>query len=94
MSNFKGAYSVLGMMVIGVTLASYQKIKIDWGFLIATHVEASDPPCCWSIDFYFITPVSIDTLAVIVMMLATPMAANTVVVANTLNVYPEKVAFL
>lgn len=32
MSNFKGAYSVLGMMVIGVTLASYQKIKIDWGF--------------------------------------------------------------
>lgn len=56
-------------------------------------MEASDPPCCWSIDFYFITPVSIDTLAVIVMMLATPMAANTVVVANTLNVYPEKVAF-
>lgn len=56
-------------------------------------MEASDLPCCWSIDFYFITPVSIDTLAVIVIMLATPMAANTVVVANTLNVYPEKVAF-
>ncbi|AAO28599.1 AEC family transporter [Xylella fastidiosa subsp. fastidiosa] len=94
MSNFKGAYSVLGMMVIGVTLASYQKIKIDWGFLIATLTwKHLIYPAVGVLIFYFITPVSIDTLAVIVMMLATPMAANTVVVANTLNLYPEKAAF-
>ncbi|MDX8000893.1 hypothetical protein FE394_17275 [Xenorhabdus sp. Reich] len=32
LENVKGAYSVLGMMVIGITLSSFYKIEIDWKF--------------------------------------------------------------
>ncbi|HHW4678920.1 MAG TPA: AEC family transporter [Xylella sp.] len=94
MSNFKGAYSVFGMMVIGVTLASYRKIRIDWGFLMASLAwKHAVYRVVGILVFYLMTPVSMETLAVIVMMLATPMVANTVVIANNLNVYPEKAAF-
>ncbi len=89
MDNFKGAYSVLGMMVIGMTLASYHRLEIDWKF--------SSAAIAWK---HLIIPVSsilllsfmgIDekTLLVIALMLATPMAGNVVVVANQLNVHPQ-----
>jgi len=92
-SSFKGAYSVLGMMVIGITLAAYRKIAIDWTFLIAAigwkHLVY---PVAGILTFHFLTPISAETLAVVALMLATPMAGNTVVIANTLGVHPEKVA--
>ncbi|MEG9883467.1 MAG: AEC family transporter [Hyphomicrobiales bacterium] len=93
LSNFKGAYSVLGMMVIGITLAAYRKIELDRSFLLATigwkHIVY---PLVGIGFFHILTGVSARTLAVIALMLASPMAANTVVVANTLGVHPEKVA--
>ncbi|PWC10287.1 AEC family transporter [Brenneria corticis] len=94
MSNFKGAYSVLGMMVIGITLASYRKVEVDWSFLVAAigwkHLVY---PIAGGTVFHLLMPTSLETLAVIALMLATPMAGNTVVIANSLGVHPEKAAF-
>lgn len=93
LSNFKGAYSVLGMMVIGITLSAWRKVEVDWSFLIAAigwkHVVY---PVAGIAVFSALTGVSAETLAVIALMLATPMAANTVVIADNLGVHPEKAA--
>ena len=89
MDNFKGAYSVLGMMVIGMTLAPYGKLEFDWKFSIASigwkHV------CIPVVGVLFFTMLGIDenSLLVIALMLATPMAGNVVVIANQLGVHPR-----
>ena len=89
MDNFKGAYSVLGMMVIGMTLAPYGKPEFDWKFSIASigwkHV------CIPVVGVLFFTMLGIDenSLLVIALMLATPMAGNVVVIANQLGVHPR-----
>lgn len=92
LSNFKGAYSVLGMMTIGLTLAGYRKITLDWPFLLAMigwkHIVH---PLVGSLVFGLLD-VPAQTLAVIALMLATPMAGNIVMIANDLGVHPEKAA--
>ncbi len=94
LANFKGAYSVLGMMVIGITLATYQKIRVDWSFLLAAiGWKHCVYPLLASFLFCHLTTIPPKTLAVIVLMLASPMAANTVVIASNLGVHPEKAAF-
>jgi predicted permease len=94
LSNFIGAYSVLGVMMIGITLASYRKVAMDWEFLVAAvgwkYVIC---PVAGLLLFHLLTPVSMEAPAVIALMLATPMAGNTLIVANNLGVHPEKAAF-
>lgn len=91
--NFKGAYSVLGMMVIGITLASFRGLKPDKLFLAAAlcwkHILY---PAAGIAVFYFLIPVPAEAFPVIVLMLAAPMAANTVVIAVHLGIHPEKAA--
>ncbi|PHM70621.1 AEC family transporter [Xenorhabdus kozodoii] len=93
LENFKGAYSVLGMMVIGITLASFYKISIDWKFsffaLLWKHLIY---PAIGILFFYYIMNVPDDLLTVIILMLATPMAGNVVVIASNLNLHPEQAA--
>jgi len=93
LSNFKGAYSVLGMMVIGITLAAYRKIEVDWPFLLAAigwkHVAY---PFLGILAFHYVAGLPTETLAVVALMLATPMAGNTVVISSNLGVHPEKAA--
>lgn len=89
MDNFKGAYSVLGMMVIGMTLSSYRKLELDWTFSFASigwkHI------CVPVIGVFLFTWLGVEqsSLVVIALMLATPMAGNVVVVANQLGVHPQ-----
>ncbi|MDC9615000.1 AEC family transporter [Xenorhabdus khoisanae] len=94
LENFKGAYSVLGMMVIGITLSSFYKIDIDWKFsffsLLWKHLIY---PVVGILFFYYVIGVPNELLTVIVLMLATPMAGNVVVIASSLNLHPEKAAF-
>ncbi|WP_237385387.1 AEC family transporter [Xenorhabdus sp. Sc-CR9] len=94
LENFKGAYSVLGMMVIGITLSSFYKIEIDWKFsffsILWKHLIY---PIVGMSFFYYIIQVPDDLLTVIALMLATPMAGNVVVIASNLNLHPEKAAF-
>lgn len=94
LENFKGAYSVLGMMIIGITLSSFYKIDIDWKFsffsLLWKHLIY---PIVGILFFYYVIDIPTDLLTVIVLMLATPMAGNVVVIASNLNLHPEKAAF-
>lgn len=93
LENFKGAYSVLGMMVIGITLATYRALEVDWKFLVcALGWKHLLYPVVGILVFGSLLNMSAATLAVIVLMLATPMAANTVVIAAHLGVHPEKAA--
>lgn len=93
LESFKGAYSVLGMMVIGITLATYRKLEIDWTFLAcALGWKHLLYPVIGILVFGPLLNMPADTLAVIVLMLATPMAGNTVVIAAILGVHPEKAA--
>lgn len=89
MGNFKGAYSILGMMVIGMTLASYKRLKFDWLFTIASLGWKQIFIPFIGVLFFILIGIEHSNLLVISLMLATPMAGNVVVVANQLNVHPE-----
>ena len=93
-SIFTGTYSVLGMMVIGITLSKVKIQHIDWQFVVLSNL--------WK---YLIYPLigfllislfaeQLNTLeqAVVMVMCCVPMAGNTVVLANELNVHPDKAA--
>ncbi|KEQ16377.1 AEC family transporter [Endozoicomonas numazuensis] len=92
MNNFKGAYSVLGMMVIGMTLSKFTQLRVDWKFSFASigwkHL------CIPILGALILHQFTLDSQALMVMMLmlATPMAGNVVVIANQLDVHPEVAA--
>ncbi|NHB92767.1 hypothetical protein C5469_11675 [Photorhabdus cinerea] len=81
------------MIVIGITLSSFCKMKIDWKFsffaLLWKHLIY---PIFGLFFFHYIANTPHDVLVVITLMLSTPMAGNVVVIANNLNVHPEKAA--
>lgn len=92
--NFKGAYSILGMMIIGITLSQFRGVRIDRRFLVAT---LSWKFVAWPLLGLGILTVSGDRLTaaeqgVIMLMASVPMAGNTVVIANELDVHPNKAA--
>lgn len=93
LANFKGAYSVLGMMTIGITIAKFSKIEFDFKFsalsILWKHIIY---PIIGLIIFIYIIPVNKPLLQVIALMIATPMAGNVVVISNNLGLHPEKAA--
>lgn len=93
LKNFRGTYSVLGMMVVGMTLSELKKIHFDWLFnglsLLWNHVVQ---PALGYVLFGLWLGVQDATMAVVLLMLAAPMASNSVIIACTLDVYPEVVA--
>lgn len=93
LSNFKGAYTVLGMMVVGVAISRFSRIEIDWLFLMfALLWKHLVYPAIAFIVFVFIIPVDKEILRVIILMAATPMAGNIVVISSNLGLHPEKAA--
>jgi predicted permease len=94
MNNFKGAYSVLGMMVIGLTLSKIERFALDWKFLIAA--------IGWKYVYWPALGMLLITLfkdalapveqAAVLLMCCVPMAGNSVVIANQLQLHPEKAA--
>jgi predicted permease len=93
LTNFKGTYSVLGMMVIGITLASFERLKVDKLFLgLSLFWKHIVYPVVGIAIFSFLVPVSPEAFPVIVLMIVTPMAANTVVISVNLGMHPEKAA--
>lgn len=93
LSNFKGAYSVLGMMTIGITISKFSKIEFDAKFSILSifwkHIIY---PLFGLLVFIYIIPVEKDTLKIIALMVAIPMAGNVVIISNNLGLHPEKAA--
>ncbi|MEE4406751.1 AEC family transporter [Enterobacter mori] len=93
LDNFKGAYSVLGMMVIGISLSTYKKLEVDYLFtsllLLWKHIAM---PIAGILLFSYVIPLNMQTLEVVTLMVATPMAGNVVVISSQLNIHPEKAA--
>jgi hypothetical protein len=95
--TFRDAYTLLGMMIIGLGLAALHKMKFDFRFLgvalgtkfliwpAATYgLLALDRCCC-----HLLNPPAALALMFMAFM---PMAANTVVFSTELKVQPEKAA--
>ncbi|MCY4472713.1 MAG: AEC family transporter [Kistimonas sp.] len=88
-NSFKGAYSVLGMMVIGITLSQFSALKFDWKFsFFCIGWKQLIVPLFGTL---LISQLGLthDICLVASLMLATPMAANVVILANQLDVHPE-----
>ena len=94
---FKGAYTVLGMMLIGLGLASIQKLVFDLKFLTVAFLVKFGlwPGVVFGVIyldktfFNFFSPLLHQVMMVLSVM---PMAANTVAYATELKAHPEKVS--
>lgn len=93
-SIFTGSYSVLGMMVIGITLSKVTIKTIDWKFVILSNLwkYLTFPAAGLGIITLFDSQLSQLEKSVIMIMCCVPMAGNTVVLANELKVHPDKAA--
>lgn len=92
---FKGAYTLLGMMLVGLALASIKKFEFDLKFIsVAFGVKfVVWPLVMLGIIFLDNTYFQFFTQAihqVMLLMAIVPMAANTVAYATELKAHPEK----
>lgn len=97
-SLFRGAYTILGMMLIGLGLAGITNFKFDFKFVTASFLMKF---VVWPILIFSI--VALDKASfgffteqiheVMVLMSIVPLAANTVAYATELNAHPEKASF-
>lgn len=95
--HFKGVYTLLGMMIIGMGLATVSIKEIDYKFISLTFLAKfiSWPLVILGIitlDKYFFHIYNLSVYNVIIIMAIVPLAANTVAVATELKVHPNKAA--
>lgn len=92
---FKGAYTVLGMMLIGFSLANVGRRHIDWRLILLTTFSKY---ICWPVLIALLIIADqqythwLDQQIIFVMLLVAvvPLAANTIALAVELNVQPQK----
>jgi hypothetical protein len=92
---FRGAYSVLGVMLIGLGVAEVRTLKFDWRFTLATFFAkfAVWPALVGAFvvldqgRFHLYDP---QTHQMMLLISACPLAANTVAYATLLKTEPEK----
>lgn len=95
--NFKGAYTILGMMIIGLGLAGITEFKFDFLFISLTFIAKF---LIWPLLVFLIIFLDNNLLKiydanihkVLILLAVVPLAANTVAFATTLKTHPEKVA--
>lgn len=97
-SLFRGAYTVLGMMLIGLGLSSVKSFKFDFKFVGVAFVAKFIvwPMIIFSVialDKSFFGFFTEQIHKVMMLMSIVPLAANTVAYATELNVHPEKASF-
>lgn len=95
--NFRGVYTILGMMLVGLGLSQVVKTSLDYKF---TALALSAKFIVWpivailliladkSLFHFYNEPI----YQVLLLMSIVPLAANTVAYAATLNTHPEKAA--
>ncbi len=95
--NFRGAFTILGMMIIGMGFSSLKHLFVDVRFLVVSFFFK-----------FFLWPLAIFTIValdrsvfhlygdavhdVMIVLSIVPLAANTVIFATELKVHPEKAA--
>lgn len=96
-ANFQGALSVLGMMLVGIGMASmkrgdFDRLFVGMAILVRFFVWPALVYAVIFVDgqlFHLFTP---EIHKVMILMSIVPLAANTVVFAALLKVHPEKAA--
>ncbi len=94
LASFKGAYSVLGMLVIGITLSHIGRLEADWRYIILSLFWKFFVWPMIALSLISFSPFELNSMeqSMIMLMSAVPMAGNVVIVANQLGVHPEKAA--
>lgn len=92
--SVRGAYSVLGMMMIGLGLADLNSWRIDAAF---TAFACAIKFLLWPLMLFSLLSVSgswfdVEMRTIMFFMSALPIAANTVAVASLMHTEPEKAA--
>ncbi|SFM70580.1 AEC family transporter [Marinobacter zhejiangensis] len=95
--NLRGAYSVFGMMIIGMSIVSFSGLAGNWRFtgLAFFGKFVSWPLMALSLawlDSQFFHLYSLQVHQAIFLISITPIAANTVVIATLLDTAPRQVA--
>lgn len=95
MENFKGAYSLLGMMIIGMGLAAAKIKDIDLKFISLSFIAKFLvwPLVIFAIIFAdkaFLGLYNQSIYNMLILMAIVPIAANTVALATELKVHPNK----
>ena len=96
-TSVRGAYTVLGMMLIGLGMAGIKSFRMDWKFLAATFFAKF---IVWPLvtgviilfDLKYLHFFDSDIHKVMFLLSVVPMAANTVALATELKAEPEKAA--
>lgn len=93
--NFRGAYAVLGMMMIGLGIASMDRFRFDWRFTgIAFSMKfVAWPALIGAVILLDNTIFHVWNTAIyqtMILMAIVPLAANTIVFATHLKAEPEK----
>lgn len=95
--NMRGAYTILGMMIIGLGLSTLTKLPLSAPFISLTFLARF---VCWPLialgliylDKNYIQFFNQQSYNVLMLTSLMPVAANSVVLASVLKAYPEKVA--
>ncbi|NBS41756.1 AEC family transporter [bacterium] len=96
-TNVRGTYTILGMMLVGLGLSRIQTFSVDArftgvAFLAKFLVWPSVALLVILMDAHFFHFYSNDIYRVILLMSTVPLASNTVAFATKLNTHPEKAA--
>lgn len=94
---FRGAYVVLGMMIVGIGLGSITRSHLDIKFTTSAFLNKFIvAPLAMGLFIYldnrFIKLFDTEVHQVLLILSATPLAANSVAFATRLKVHPEKTA--
>ncbi len=96
--SFRGAYTVFGMMIVGLGISGMKKLEFDWEFLsfafIAKFVvwPAVVGSIVW-LDTHIWHFYTTDMHHVMILLSIVPLPGNTVALATELRTEPEKAAF-
>lgn len=96
-TSFRGAYVVLGMMLVGLGLSQVTKASLDYAFTgVAFFAKFITWPLVVGLiiflDIYFFNLYSSEIYKIMLLMSIVPLASNTVAFATKLNTHPEKAA--
>lgn len=95
--NLRGAYSILGMMIIGMSILSFRGLAGDMRFTVLAFLGKfiSWPLLAlgfWGIDSQWLHIYDAAVYKAVFLISITPIAANTVVIATLLDTEPQQVA--
>jgi len=98
LNSVNGAYSVLGLMLVGIAMNELGKIKIDAGFTLFTTIMTYILWPLVAFGFIFLDKSTFrlyttDIYKTVLLMSILPVGASIVVISTELKVQPEKASF-